>query len=177
MSDSAVAEARSSLSRGRADYARAERAALQLLDESGVVKPPVDPIRLADQLGVRVVFAEFTPEMSSVSGFYDAEEATIYVNRRDYPPRQTFTVAHELGHHILHREWANSTDYRVLLREQEGSSDPYEQEANAFAANLLVPASMLDAYKNVASIPELADLFLVSVPVIKNRLNFEARRG
>lgn len=89
--------------------------------------------------------------------------------------RQTFTVAHELGHKVLHEEWAKSSDYKVLLRDQllTGDDDFYEKEANAFAANLLVPRKMLDQFWRTATVEQLSQLFAVSVPVIKNRLAFE----
>lgn len=41
----------------------------------------------------------------------------IYVNKNEYPKRQTFTIAHELGHKILHEPWPVSQDYQVLLRD------------------------------------------------------------
>jgi Zn-dependent peptidase ImmA (M78 family) len=61
-----------------------------------------------------------------------------------------------------------------LLRDQSlTTKDPIEQEANAFAAHLLVPRAMLEKYRGLASIAELSELFAVSMPVIKNRLRFE----
>lgn len=161
----------------RADFGQAEKFAYQLLQDLGVATPPIDPVSIAGQLGVRVVFVKFGETMQSVSGFYDAEESAIYVNKDEYPYRQTFTVAHELGHHVMHRDWAKSSDYRVLLRDQEAQPDPYEQEANAFAAHLLVPRGMLAQYQSVANVNELSQLFLVSAPVIKNRMQFEGKRA
>jgi Zn-dependent peptidase ImmA (M78 family) len=167
----------SSIVKTRADFAAAKAAAVQLLQEYGLDKPPIDPVYLAQQLGVQVAFVSFDAAMKSVSGFYDAEEACIYVNKSEAPARQTFTVAHELGHHMLHQAWAHSTAYKVLLRDSDAQMDFYEQEANAFAANLLVPRSMLESYAPVATIQELSQLFLVSVPVIRNRLSSEGIRG
>lgn len=161
----------------RADFGTAEKEAARILDEMGVERPPVNPMQIAQRMGVQVVFVEFDPTMRSVSGFYDADEHAIYVNKNEAPFRQTFTVAHELGHHVLHQEWAHSTAYRVLLRDPDAASDFYEQEANAFAAHLLVPREMLARYKPVATVEELSRLFLVSAPVIRNRLATESRRG
>jgi Zn-dependent peptidase ImmA (M78 family) len=156
-----------------ADYKRAESEAQKLLESLGYTKPPVDPLEIADALNVPVKFVNFADEYKNVSGLYYYKDNTIYVNKSEHPNRQTFTIAHELGHKILHEEWIKSENYQVLLREQliTPSKDPKEQEANCFAAHLLVPKEMLIMYKDIASIDELATLFMVSKPVIRNRLN------
>ena len=109
-----------------------------------------------------------------VSGFFDPEENVIYVNKEEPPLRQTFTIAHELAHALLHKEWAGTDDYKVFWRDMSrNSDDPHEKEANAFAANLLVPRKMLDEYFSGLTEADLSRLFAVSVPVISNRLAFE----
>jgi Zn-dependent peptidase ImmA (M78 family) len=170
MADSAVTDRPK-----KADFAKSEARAREVLESMGIDRPPVDPVMIARDMGVHVVFAEFTGRSRAISGFYDAEEDRIYVNREEHPKRQTFTVAHELGHRLLHREWAASNDYKLLLRDTAEPPDCYEQEANAFAAHLLVPRDMLAQYHLAAGVPELADLFLVSAQVIKNRLDSESR--
>lgn len=162
-----------SLSADRPDYRRAEREALGLLREYGVEEPPVDPVRIAEQLGVPVRFVEFTGETDrNVSGFYDCETNQIWVNKHEFPLRQTFTVAHELGHKILHEEWARSDNYRVLLRDPSKTDwDPIEQEANVFAANLLMPRHMVDQYYKLP-VEQISRLFAVSVPAVNHRLAF-----
>ncbi len=156
-----------------ADFARAVGEATRVLDEFGFSAPPIDPVTIARELGAKVSFVSL-PKHPNVSGFYDAQDDAIYIAMGEYPKRQTFTIAHELGHRLLHREWAASNDYRVMLRDQSLMViDEKEQEANAFAAHLLVPRDMLDEYRHVASIQELSTLFVVSMPVIRNRLRRE----
>lgn len=156
------------------DYRRAQAEALRLLNEAGIVEPPVNPIKLArDLVNVKVTFVTFDPVDSKISGFYDAEENAIYVNSEDPPLRQTFTVAHELGHKVLHEDWAKSADYKVFHRDPEETEQDFrEKEANAFAANLLMPRFMMDRYWESLSVSELSQLFAVSVPAIKARLSF-----
>lgn len=159
---------------GMPDYPRVKREAKRLLEEFGITSPPVNPVDIARQLGVDVMFADFEEGANGISGFYDADENAIIVNSREYPLRQTFTVAHELGHQILHREWAKSEDYSILMRDSMYDGDePHEKEANAFAAHLLVPRPMLDRYWREMSTEGLSKLFAVSVPMIKNRIAFE----
>jgi Zn-dependent peptidase ImmA (M78 family) len=155
------------------DYRRAEREALNLLSLAGISEPPIDPIDLARSQGVTVKFVRFNGESDQkVSGFYDFQTNEIVVNKHEYPLRQTFTVAHELGHKILHEEWAKSDNYRVLLRDPSNMDwDPIEQEANAFAANLLMPRELMDSYYTLP-IEKISRLFAVSVPAVTRRLSY-----
>lgn len=164
----------------KADFRKAESEALTLLNEFGYSEPPINPVDIAKWLGVKVWFVTFNGDYESVSGFYDVDETAIYVNKDEYPHRQTFTVAHELGHHIMHKEWAKSSDYKMLFREtnidatrtrEKKKKPPQEQEADAFAANLLVPRFMLNEYKGLLGEKELSKLFVVSSQVIGFRLN------
>jgi Zn-dependent peptidase ImmA (M78 family) len=110
-----------------------------------------------------------------VAGFLDFDEKAIYVNSADHYNRQTFTIAHELGHYLMHKELfeRDSARYKVLLRRPIGEeTDPIEKEANAFAANLLVPMNLLNLYKKYATQEDLAQLFAVSRDVIGYRLKF-----
>lgn len=158
----------------RPDYRKVKSEARAILERFGIQNPPVNPVDIARQMGIEVVFVTFNKGFENVSGFFDCEDNSIYVNQDEYPLRQTFTVAHELGHSVLHAEWARSAEYRMLMRDGDYTgNEPHEKEANAFAANLLVPRFMLDRYWNSMPLEGLSRLFAVSVPVIKNRLAFE----
>ena len=103
---------------------------------------------------------------------YDCEDNAIFVNREEYPKRQTFTVAHELGHKVLHEGWARSSEYQVLLRDTTKQNQDFrESEANTFAAELLMPKFMLDQYRELP-VEQLSTLFAVSLPAMRNRLSF-----
>ena len=126
-----------------ADYNKAQEAALELLDKLGYSRPPVNPVEIADELGMSVY--DLTPkkdEEKIISGFF--YQNNIYVNATEPDFRKTFTIAHELGHKILHQDWLESSNYEVLYRNTYiTTQDPKEQEANWFASNLLVPEFML----------------------------------
>jgi Zn-dependent peptidase ImmA (M78 family) len=81
-------------------------------------------------------------------------------------------MAHELGHWLMHKELfiADPERYPVLLRSQSGDkNDPLEVEANNFAANLLVPSSLLISVKDFGS-AKLASIFGVSLQMMEIRL-------
>src|SRR5690606_21568604 len=69
------------------------------------------------------------------------------VNEAHNAARRRFTIAHELGHLVLHRGTAVHVDdsFRFNLRSPRSSTadDVEVIEANAFAANLLMPAVWL----------------------------------
>ena len=156
----------------RPNYKRVEREASRILNDFEIKEPPVDPVWIAREMGMKVYFVEFDATAKDISGFFDCEENAIFVNREEYPLRQTFTVAHELGHKILHEDWARSNDYKVLKRDTTDDQDFREKEANAFAAQLLMPRSLVDRYWRNLTVEQLSRLFAVSVPMVKNRLSF-----
>lgn len=158
----------------------AVRAAEQVIRQAGLAYPPIDPEKIAEDLGVRVLYADFGVHSDTVSGFIDfseAESIRIFVNRGIHPNRKTFTIAHELGHFVMHKDWARGAEY-VMLRANEyapGTKPDKETEADVFAANLLVPESMLREYMDLASPRKLAEIFVVSEQVIANRLKLIGR--
>ncbi len=72
-----------------------------------------------------------------VSGAYKPDIPMVYVNRTHAVVRQRFTVAHEFGHHFIGHRAAKIIDSPATL--SDTTRDPQEIEANAFAAELLVP--------------------------------------
>lgn len=134
--------------------------------------PPIPALEIAERSGVDVVFADFGKSAEKVAGFCDFAAAKLYVNAADITTRQTFTIAHELGHWIMHKDYfdENPDEYDILPRFQSvDSNDAFEKEANFFAANLLVPKRLLRPVQN-ASVASLADAFAVSRTMMEYRL-------
>lgn len=160
----------------RSNLKRAELAAQQALDENNFYKPPVLPKEIAENYGYKVRFASFSERGVETLGFSDFSTKEIYVNTNTSPERQTFTIAHELGHALMHMdEFVTSPHlYCAFLRRPFSAvTDPHEAEANEFAAKLLVPRAFLNNYYDIASISELSRLFIVPEEVIRWRLNVE----
>jgi Zn-dependent peptidase ImmA (M78 family) len=65
----------------------------------------------------------------------------ILVNKTHTVNRKRFTIAHELGHLLLHQYTSPHADRRLMLRDARSSegSTFEEIEANQFAAELLMP--------------------------------------
>ncbi|GIK76329.1 MAG: ImmA/IrrE family metallo-endopeptidase [Acidobacteria bacterium] len=89
----------------------------------------------------------------SISGLLLAGDREIWVNAaeaREWPPRRRFTIGHELGHWFLHRDAQRSLFCRHGTVDPDGGVtagrpplDPIEEEANWFAASLLMPADLV----------------------------------
>lgn len=80
----------------------------------------------------------------------------ILINRLDNYHRKRFTMAHALGHCLLHRNAINeigideSMKYRTLYARSDLITDKEEKEANRFALNLLLPDNdVLEATKGM----------------------------
>jgi IrrE N-terminal-like domain len=87
----------------------------------------------------------------ALSGLLLPDRGEIWVNAseaREWPPRRRFTIAHELGHWCLHlgAEHAVYCRASVIDSELRGERDSLplpEEEANAFAAAVLMPAALI----------------------------------
>jgi Zn-dependent peptidase ImmA (M78 family) len=162
-----------------ADWRGAANKAHEVLTANSVIEPPVRIDQIAANYGLSVVEASFAPPHENVSGFIDFESKQIVVNRADPLNRKIFTVAHELGHWLLHPDVIAQDHGRTILSRmplRTADKDPLEQEANCFAANLLVPKEFLDPVKD-APITALANMFGVSQEVIGYRLGRGRRLG
>lgn len=116
--------------------ARKARAALGL--------PPDQPLpdvvaTLEERAGVHVVVLDLGDE---VAGAYltRRDRPLLFVNGTQPTGRQRFTVAHEYAHH--HLQHGSVVDDEAALGGRVG--DPREVEANAFAAEFLVPRAAVE---------------------------------
>lgn len=139
----------------------------------GVDSPPVPLINIVTSYGIDMVYADFSsiPKGNEIAGFIDLNRNKIFVNKSDSPSRQRFTIAHEFGHYLLHKDYVKDEKrYTVLLRRplKDLNYSKEEKEANCFAANLLVPSQILSKYKDLPN-GIIASLFAVSEDVVTNR--------
>ncbi|MFT8913455.1 ImmA/IrrE family metallo-endopeptidase [Zymomonas mobilis] len=138
---------------------------------NGYSAPPIPVREIAENAGVDVIFSSFGGASERVAGFCDFEARRLYVNSNDIITRQKFTMAHELGHWILHREFFEShpAEYRVLPRFHKPVSNHFEREADIFAANLLAPAALLRPVRELGA-AALSSIFGVSRTMMELRL-------
>lgn len=150
-----------------------------LLD-NGLLTLPVDVENLATLLGIKYEKRNFDPSKSKVSGFLvktaKNEPFLAVTNAAEYPQRQRFTLAHEIGHyvHLYQNRPTNEVVGKVEYRNELSSAgtDPEEVWANQFAAELLMPANIVSQYWGEGlSKTDISSIFDVSIAALENRLN------
>ncbi len=157
----------------------------QLLGDNRVTAPPVDVDRIAKSLGIQIRRQPYEPEKISGFLYRDRDRAIIGVNSNHHRHRRRFTVAHEIGHFLLHKAGLDEVhidqDFQVQLRGERSSkgTDIEEIEANAFAAELLMPAAFLRedvlqmetvAFQDEGWVRKLANRYAVSPQSLVFRL-------
>jgi len=147
-------------------------------------KAPVDVEGLAVDLGLRVHRAYLEKDTSGELIRLGNGGFQINVNANDVLTRQRFTIAHELGHYIYHRNLIGAgLDDSKAYRSVDGGKyrntaiGPREEsEANRFASNLLMPESLLrPCLDEGLDVEALADAFQVSKQAMRVRLSRPAQ--
>jgi len=90
---------------------------------------------------------------SPILGFsiYDTACPVIVVKKQPWESQQSFTLMHELGHLLLHRQ--SAIDDENDMQSPQGQ----EREANAFAGNLLIPDFFLAKINDAERPQEVAE--------------------
>ena len=163
---------------------RAIKVANSILEEFKVTRPPVPIDKIARKMGVRLLYSPLDDELSGMV-YIKEGNPIIGVNALHHPNRQRFTIAHEVGHLLMHRHQIEQEvhvdkTFLMLRRDAESSSgiNDIEVEANAFAAEVLMPENLvINALKNESFdidddsfIAQLAKKFKVSTQAIQFRL-------
>lgn len=158
-----------------------EARAHELLEKFKLLKPPVPVEKLATSLGAEVRRRAFADDTSGML-IRDADRVIIAVNDAHSERRQRFTIAHEIGHWILHpgRPLVVDATVKVNLRARNSgfATQREETEANQFAAALLMPFESVERLYGKPGndqsqqhiVQAIADRFLVSPVAMQYRL-------
>ena len=153
----------------------------QIHEQAGQRHAPFDPVAAAQKLGLQVFNSEFRNHGTSgvfkkgASGGYE-----IHVDRSSPRRRARFTVAHELGHFVLHKDEVeavvdsdvNMYRRRSAGREEDPADRQREYQANMFAVEFLMPEEKVrEAYRVTDDLTRLADVFDVSEEAMGYRVN------
>ena len=139
-----------------------EAQAGELLRGDGIAEPPVDVDGLAASQFLKVIRLPNWRHHARAL----LEHGEIRVNAQEPPHAQRFSIAHEIGHHLLH------PDGFVFSSHEDPESDLYaadpdralEEEAEYFAGVLLMPRRWLrrDVIQNRLKTDDLAPRYRVS---------------
>jgi Zn-dependent peptidase ImmA (M78 family) len=163
---------------------KGERKADETLKRLGLTIPPVDVEEVARRSDAEVRFRKLDGDIAGLLLRSD-DMVIIGVNADQPKVRQRFTIAHELGHYLMHkgRPTIVETLQRARVNWRDGTSsqatDLEEIEANQFAAALLMPRVLIEKYyfdllkKGLdadAAVDPLARRFEVSAQAMRFRL-------
>jgi Zn-dependent peptidase ImmA (M78 family) len=159
---------------------------------------------IEEKLGLEIVPLLGLKQQANTDAFITSDWRSVYVDNENYLDdsyynRLRFSIAHEIGHLVLHRTLYHSLrirsidDYRKFLTDVPGKQYGYiETQANKFAGYFLVPrdilakerASMVKNYKEIAGMEEklvnsyiataLGKKFGVSAEAMEIALNSES---
>jgi hypothetical protein len=149
-------------------HAHIHRQAARLLDSAGVVHEPVDLRHVVSALNLELVAHAHAPFSCEAALEPRGDGHAIVLSGGGSERRRRFTIAHEIGHFVLHPE---------LARPERGgdvteAGRVQEREADAFAAELLMPEDLVRqaAREHGADVDRLADRFDVSRAAMRTRL-------
>lgn len=129
------------------DDSEIERIAETFLEENWEEDFPVDVDELCDRLSIGVIYIPGLKKLLGIDAFITGDFKTIYadedcadITKNDC--RYRFTIAHELGHKVLHAKYypTGLTDmktYNDFMSDFE--SKRAELQANSFAGMILCP--------------------------------------
>ncbi len=160
-----------------------EKLTTQILEELKVDRLPIPVNKIAELRGLAIKPYDLGLDVSGVL-VVEGGKGTIGFNPTESIVRQRFTIAHELGHYELHKDGDQlfvDKGFKVMFRDQNSATgeDRMEQEANAFAAALLMPEPLIRKeiqkqnfdFTHEDSMKKLAKIFNVSVPAMTFRIS------
>lgn len=129
---------------------------------------PVPTVAIAEEMGLKVYrsggWSDNISGMIRRDAKYGGDSGyAIFVNAQHAEVRRRFTIAHEIGHFVLHGTLiGDGVQDDALYR--SGLSGTVEAQANKFAADLLMPWHLVNAAveSGLDDIPSLATKFNVS---------------
>lgn len=179
------------------DVTKASENFLQKYHPSYALPVPIEEI-VELKMGIAIVVVPGIKFLLGIDSFISSDFTQITIDERSFvkfPERTRFSVAHEIGHLVLHKDWyqkygpQNLEDYIVFHdRVDKEVYKHIEIQAQTFAGLVLVPKELLfeELKKKLGRIPsmespeilapavqDLPEVFKVSDAVILRRLQTE----
>lgn len=170
-----------------------EEAVEALIIENGMPKrdmPPVPVERIAEfDLGLHCEVRSLEDHGPTTFGLLIPQEKTIVIDGRCNESQYSFTIAHEIGHWMLHvpdnanKSFVDNRNDLTLSYQRKSAKSlkrrhqsPLEAEANQFAAALLIPYKVISptirqvGFIDESVIRELASTYRTSLLTMMHRL-------
>lgn len=158
-----------------------ERIVNSIIEKSKISKVPVDIETICHSYDIDLEPIEAEDNLSGFFLVNESKKKVIGYNNKHSDNRVRFTIAHEFGHFQLHfkKDQKIFIDSKFFRNEASSSGAlKQEREANAFAAALLMPVSLLEKEMSKINLdkgideilPKLSRSFKVSEESMKFRL-------
>lgn len=120
----------------------------EILSDEELRSFPIDLDKIALKLGIILQPFEFSDDISGLLTIDEQLRPKIGYNTSENRERQRFTIAHEIGHYILHSNsqkgiFVDKMMFRKNINFYNKNEESMEVEANYFAANLLMPKALI----------------------------------
>lgn len=167
-------------------YKKARNKSWEVLYDCKISEFPVDLGKIADSYGIKITLYSdtkliqlFKEDALQGDGFVlrNGDETQVFINDKIHNRnRRRFTLAHELGHALLGHS-LDEIHYRNS--EIDSQTDTQEIEANVFARDILMPATVLAALDihTPEEIMELCNVSRQSAAIRAQRLHELYRRN
>lgn len=121
------------------------------LSLQGGIKPSINVEKVAEFLGLEIKEDDLGSDVSGVLVIKNGKGVIgVSKDETDNIVRRRFTIAHEIGHYVLHRFsqdlFIDQHNFKAVFHRDTSSSSgkvTMEREANAFAAALLMPKTLI----------------------------------
>lgn len=132
---------------------------------------PVDVEKLALAMGVSVKYVNLDDNISGMIEHVGNDKYRIVVNSNHHTTRQRFTIAHEIGHLVLHKHKigtgiSEDKKYRSTKNKYYNTAIGRfeETQANRIAASILMPGKLIRKLKEegITTPKEMAEKLGVS---------------
>lgn len=153
-----------------ANYKYARDMARKILKQYKANSVPTDLKKICDGYGIEYIEIDDQDELDGALIKIDGMTVAMLNKAKSYV-RGRFTLAHELAHIFLHHDkrdfYDHNSENEPDFVDFHESKPAKEQEADAFASELLIPYEQLKNYQDkFANLEELARLFQVSKPAM-----------
>lgn len=134
--------------------------------------PPIDLAKICETLELKINYEPLCSIEALLIVSSGKKNVIIDNSKKIYPQRERFTIAHEIGHYII--PWHENLQQCDKIVNFE-SDDEFENQANDFASELLVPKSNLledikDKKITLSLIKYLAEQYNVSLVLMARRV-------
>lgn len=155
------------------EYKIARDKSWEVLIECKIHTLPLNLPQIAKYYNITIIkYSESNDKTLNGDGFSTIVNGRLVIYYNDIDSsitRQRFTIAHELGHCLLGHVKENIRTFRYNS-ETDKYKNPKEMQANVFARDILMPATILHSL-GISSADEIANICNVSMQSAEIRFN------